>query len=799
MQKTNLTILISCFYIAGIIAFINNSVIIFAILAVLVLIFGLVKDFISNKTAIILYLFFALALFNSNFQIKNTDPLSKLAPVNGKITGTVISIPTTNKDNKTKFYLKVNKDNKAVFQEKTLENIEAKTIVTLNDKKENFEKIKIGDIVELNGKLRIPMQSVNPSQFDYKSYLKYNKTFTTFSVKGENWRIISPPRGFGWKFLQKLNNKRQDIITIHKKYMKSPNIEVLGGVVFGDDAINPPNDVRNSFINSGLLHILAASGMNVSIIFGIWFFIGTRLRLNYRLIILIGALLVAFYTLMTGMGASVLRAALMIEFVLFGKFIDRNADGVALLFFVALLLLLYNPAMIMEVGFQLSFIVTFALMFNCPPVLSRIENKYLEFLAGALMIPMVAQFWAAPIQMYYFNNFATYSILANIVITPFIMIISFLGFLGSILAMIPFIADKVCMVFDFVLNPFVSGLVNISNFFSSLPHSLLITPHPTLLQVLLYFSALLAIAFLLRAKLRHPKLLALSFLLLIIFGLSLIKFEDKKCEVIAFSVGNADSFLIKTPEQKYILIDTAHGSNGGITFSQADAIMGKYLKDRGIKRLDAMILTHFDSDHMGGAEDLLGALKSDLVLISAQKPDSKTAKSLMAFMNAYKVNYRIALNNEEILKEKDLSIKTFTPDFKDGSDNENSTITLLSYKDFDMLFMADGSVRSFNKIKSNLPQNIEVLKSGHHGANNTVTNKMLKTGDFKLALISTGFNAYGHPTPQTMDILINSGVKVMRTDSSNAIKIVTDGLNYDVYRYVTTKKAFEKECTETAK
>lgn len=787
MQKTNFTILMSVFYIAGVVAFLNNAVVVFALMTLVLLIVSLWKNILSCKSVIVLYLFFALALLNCSFQIKNSDPLSRLAPAAGKISGRIISIPTTNKETKTKFYVKVKN---AEINGKKYNNLDSKTIVTLKDKRENYATLKIGDIVELNGKLRLPMKAVNPSQFDYKNYLKYNKTFTTFYVEEGQWKETNAAHGIGWAFLQNLNIKRQNIINIHKKYMKSPNIEVLGGVVFGDDAINPPDDVRHSFISSGLLHILAASGMNVSIIFGIWFFLGTRMRINYRLNILIGALLVAFYTLMTGMGASVLRAAIMIEFVLLGKLIDRNTDGIALIFFVALLLLLYNPAMIMEVGFQLSFIVTFALMFNCPPVLGRIENKYAEFIAGTLLIPLVAQFWAAPIQMFYFNNFAAYSVFANILITPFIMIISFLGFGASILAMIPPIADRVCMIADFILNPVVSGLVNISDFFASLPHSLLITPHPSLTQIILYYCALLAIGFLLRSKIKHPRLILASILLLIIFGLSFIKIDNGKCEVIAFSVGNADSFLIKTPKKKYILIDTAHGSYGS-GFSQADAIMNKYMKDHGIK-LDLMILTHFDSDHSGGAEDILDVIKTKEVLITENKPHTKTAHWLMSYMKGRGVNYRIAKNNQEVLREQDLSIKTHVSGIKEN-DNENSIVTLLSYKDFDMLFMGDGSVQSFNKIKTNLPSKIEVLKVGHHGARNVVTPKMLKTGGFDSAIISTGFNTYGHPTPQTMDILVNNGLKVMRTDADNAVKISTDGKVYEIFKFDSEKKKFIKE------
>ena len=756
----------------------------FAFLAAGILIFSVLKDKISPKRAMIIYFFFALALLNCHFQIKNFDELSKLAPAKGTISGTIISIPTTNKPESTKFYVKVKS---AQFGKEKYEKLSSKTIVTIKDKRENYEKLKIGDNIELTGKLRVPMKALNPSQFDYRKYLKYNKTFTTFYANAGYWKVDSEPDSFGWKFLQNLSNKRQEIINIHKKYLKSPNIEVLGGIVFGDDAINPPDYIRHSFINSGLLHILAASGMNVSIIFGIWFFIGSRLRLNFRLNILIGAGLVLVYTLMTGMGASVLRAALMIEFVLFGKLIDRNADGIALLSFVALLLLIYNPAMLMEVGFQLSFLVTFALMYICPPLLGRIENKIAEFSAGTILVPTVAQFWAAPIQMFYFNNFATYSIIANILITPFIMVISFIGFAASILAMIPPIADKVCMICDFVLNPVVTGLVNISGFFSSLPNSLLITPHPGLIQIGFYYGALLSIGYLLRKGGKNTKWMTISLAVLMVFGLSLVKFDNGKCEILAFSVGNADSFLIKTPQKQYVLIDTAHGAYG-VGFSQADAIINKYLKDNGIK-LDLMILTHFDSDHSGGAADVLRVIKTKKVLITENKPDTKTARALMDYLNGAKVNYSVANNDEIVLSEPDLTVTTYVSHIKDN-DNENSVITLLKYKDFEMLFMGDGSIRSYDRIKSNLPEKIEILKVGHHGAKRTVNNPMLK--EIQTAIISTGFNNYGHPAPATMNKLRQNGAAILRTDSLNAIKISTDGQNYDVFSFNPDKKCFHR-------
>lgn len=800
LEKINKTITFSAFYILGVISFFTGTTVCVGLILLLSLIFMLCKNYISNRAAIVFYLSFVLALTNCHFQIKNFDGLSKFIPSKGTITGIVETIPTTNNPDKTKFYLKSDTYKPESSQ---AEKVEGRTIVTVYDTPENISKIKIADKIELSGKLRSPIRAKNPSQFDYSNYLKNHKTFSTFYVQKGNWKIVHPPENPGGKLLQKLNAKRAHILNIHSRYVKSPNLEVLGGIVFGDDAINPPDDIKNSFINSGLLHILAASGMNVSIIFGIWFFIGTRLRLNYRLVILTGALLVAFYTLMTGMGPSVLRAALMIEFVLFGKLISRAADSIALVFFVAFLMLLYNPAMINDVGFQLSFVVTFALMFYCPPVLEKIDNKFWEFCAGAVLVPFVAQLFAAPIQMFYFNNFATYSVFANLAITLFIMVISFLGFLGSIIAMIPIdcVADKVCMIFDAVLNPFVTGLVHISDYFSKLPYSLLSTIHPSHCQLILYYSILISFGFLIRNSFKNKKLIISILTMTVLFAVSFIKFESKNCEIIVFDVGNADSFLIKTPEKKYIMIDTAHGRFEGskAAFSQADSIMGKYLKDRGINTIDILILTHFDADHSGGAVDIMKTAKVKKLVLSKEKDDSKTTKAILKHIQQNKINTVDAQNNELLFEEGELKLKTFTPDFvQNKNDNDNSTITLLSYGSFDMLFMADGGVRSFNKVKKDIEASvkdhrIEILKSGHHGAKNTITTKMLKTINSDAAIISTGFNTYGHPTKQTLKTFSKNNVKIYRTDTSNAIKISAHKDRYRIYRYDTNKRKFIKD------
>lgn len=796
MQNLNKTVIFSSFYILGIIGFLTGATPYIGAVLLILTIWALLKDKITCKGAVIYYLMFTFALVNCHYRIKNHDDLSKFLPSKAVVSGTVLSIPTTNNPERTKFFLKADS---GVFDGVKAENLKAQTIVTIYDTKENLAKLKIADKVKLEGKLRSPLKATNPSQFDYANYLKNHNTFSTLHVKNSDWSIEGRPENFGGRFLQKLNDKRIKILNTQKKYIKSPNIEVLGGIVFGDDAINPPDHIKNSFINSGLLHILAASGMNVSIIFGLWYFIGTRLRLNRRFVVGFGALLVAFYTLMTGMGPSVLRAAIMIEFIILGKLIDRSTNSISLIFAAAFLMLIYDPRMINDVGFQLSFIVTFALVFYSEPVFGKINNKIAETCAGAVFIPLVAQLWAAPIQMFYFNTFATYSVFANFAIAPFIVVISFTGFLCSILAMIPIqsFSEKVCEIFAFILNPVVTVLVSISDFFSELPYSLLTTIHPDIVQIILYYTILVVFGFILRDRFKNKKLIGSIVVLCIVFAFSFIKFEKKELEIIVFDVGNADSFLIKTPQRKYIMIDTAHGKYPGTKsgFSQAEAIMNKYLKDRGIKTLDVLILTHFDSDHSGGAVDVMSAVKVKKLVLSKEKDNSKTTKGILKYVKEKGINTVEARNNETVIEEENLKLTTFTPDFaQDKNDNDNSTLALLSYGDFDMLFMADGGVRSFNKIKEDLKNdNVEVLKSGHHGARNTVTTKMIKTISPDAAIISTGFNTYGHPTKETLKTFSKNKVKVYRTDTSNAVKITSDGKIYKIHRYDSAARKFVKD------
>ncbi len=784
-NKNAIMFITALIFMLGIMAYFNDCAIQASVVFSLLVLFVLFKKYISYKYVLFWMFIFYFGFFNSYFRIKSTDALTELAPVDAVISGRILSIPTGNSFDRVKFFFGVES-----IDEKP---VSGKTFVTLTDENGGFENFNIGDKYLIKGKLRQPFMATNPSQFDYAKYLRNYKAYTVFYAEKSDCSEISGEMPFKWKFLQGLNNVRNRILKTHSQYLKSPNIEILGGIVFGDDAVAPPDYIKASFVNSGLLHILAASGMNVAFVYGFWFFILRRLRVPFKITVISGMFVIVLYTLMTGLGPSLIRAALMLLFILAGKLIDRDAHSVALLALVAMLMLIYNPAYINDVGFQLSFLVTFGLLTTASAVTAGLnDTKIPAWLSAGVLIPLVAQIWVAPIQMFYFNTFSSYSVLANIATMPFLSIISFGGFVSSVLAIITPIANFVCAVSDFVLKYFLDILVWISDLFSNLPYASITTTHPSIIQILIYYLIILLITYSFKTEFSKRIIIAAGALLLILL-ISLINIPSKNVEIITFDVQNADAFLIKSPKNKYFIIDTGKSGYKGSS-SQAKIIILKYLKDRGIKNIEGIIITHFDNDHSGGAVDLMENLNINHVYINSYDSSAYTSVKIYKTLKTQNIDSSLAKNNDVIYSEgDDFKLKTYKAECK--NDNENSIITLLSYKDFDMLFTGDAGVEAFNQVKSDIPHNIEIFKVGHHGAKNVTDRAMLEHLTPDISIISTGRNSFGHPRKGTLDTLRNT--RTYRTDINHSVKIVSNGEKYDIYTYSRDKHKYVEDFSKS--
>lgn len=780
-------------YVLGLFAYFTDKPILFAGIFTLCSLLLIIKKF-PYKTILVWIAIFYFAFFNANFRIKNCDTLFKYAPCNCIVTGQIISVPNSNLKNNSKFFFKVESAN---INGKDYKNINNKTLVGINDysKNPNFSDLKIGNYYKINGKLRRPFVSTNPSQFSYANYLKNYNTYTTFYADKDNIKAQDIKLSVKWRFLKYLNNKRDQVIQTHAKYIPSPYVDILGGVIFGDDAIAPPDYIKASFIHSGLLHILAASGLNVAFISSFLFFFMTRLGVPHRPRMLVGIIATIFYCLMTGLGASVIRAGLMLIFVLFGKLIDRDAHSISLLSFVGVLMLIYNPAYINDVGFQLSFIVTLGILLSLETIF-KYTPKLPQWLSTSIFLPIVAQLWVIPIQMFYFNTVSLYSVFANIITMPFLSVISFGGFISSTFALFTPIADFVCKWSDIILEPCLRVLIYVSDFFAKMPHSLYYTTHPSVLQIILYYIILAGVTYWITIGFKNRKLIISSALLAFILILSAtIHLPNNNFEIISFDVGNADAFLLKTPQNKYFIIDTGKMGYAGRR-SQADMLILKYLRDKGIKRIDGLILTHFDSDHSGGAVDLINNLEITRVYVNSTTENKRLAKQIYkAAENNKSTSLILGKNKTTIYTEPDFSIKMYKADIPqhghDSEANENSLITLLQYREMSMLFTGDSGIRAFNQLKNDLPQKITVLKVGHHGAKNVLNKEMMTYLNPKISIVSVGYNRYGHPHPLTVGLL--SGTKILRTDKIHAIKIIADKKGYEIDNYDSNKRRFCKK------
>ena len=800
-NNKNLLMLITvCFYFIALFGTLSNNVILIAFILTLLLILCTIKNYFPLKIIVIWTLIFYFGVINTSVRLKETDDLLNIAPINSTISGQIVSIPQ-NTNGKAKFFFNVNK----IEYDGITKNFDnEKVLVTLN----TDEKLKIYDSYKIQGRLSTPFKAGNPSQFDYGYYLRNYDTYAVFygrnpySMKDLDipcYEKIDVNKSFIGRSLQKINNYREMVLNVHSNYIKSPNLEIIGGIIFGDDAVSPPENIKQSFVNSGLLHILAASGMNVAFIYSFFFFLLNFCKVPFKINIGICIAAVLTYVLMTGLGASVIRAALMLLFVLIGKLIDRDAHSISLLSFVAFLMLVYNPMLINDVGFQLSFVVTFGLLIMTP-YLIKSKNRFINWIIGSVTIPIIAQLWVIPIQIFYFNNISIYSVFANIMSVPILFVISFGGFISSVLTVIfslhlP-IAHFICHIFDFVLNPLITLLVNISDFWGNLPNSTLQTTHPNPFQIITYYLILLNITYFFDKTIREKfgkwgKYMKLTLpLLIIILLLSTISIPNHNLEITAFDVGNADAFIIKTPDNKFIMIDTGkNGYNGGK--SQAEILILKYLKDRGIKNLDSIIVTHFDNDHAGGASDLLKGVNVGKIYVNSKEHVSNSAKEI--YSSAKKSDTQIieAENNQTIYNNSGLQITNFIIKNISGiGDNESSIITLVKYNNYTMLFTGDAGIETLSRLKNNLPQNITVLKVGHHGASGVINKELAEYLNPEYSILSTGENKFGHPSIYTIETLQKS--KILRTDINNSIKIIVNGKDYKVLTYDPKKKKYRK-------
>lgn len=595
-----------------------------------------------------------------------------------------------------------------------------------------LDVIHHGDKIMLKGTLKVPFNNTIPNNFNYKKYLYNKKIYYTLSV--DSYEIIKNNKNILYKIKDKL----------YKKIINLDNSDYYLAFILGDKTLLS-SEIYNSFQSNGISHLLALSGMHINILLLIINMFLKKFKESKRIIIT--SIILIVFLILTGLTASLQRATIFYILKNINNKFNLRYSNIKLLFIVAFIILFINPFLIYDLGFIYSFIVCFGIFY------------YSDFIKGNYVVKLfklslVTFLFSMPITIMVNYEVNLSSIFINMLFVPWISLIVYP------LSLISFIIP--------ILNPLFGFTINITNnmnmLFSKI--SLIINiPKLSIILIILFYLVLLV---------RKKKLYICLFLILI-FGKVIVLF-DKNYYVYFFDIGQGDASVLVSPHQKEVLmIDTGgkityekeEWQKSNKTYNISDGVI-KFLKSRGITKLDYLIITHGDQDHAGDALNIIKKLNVKKVVLnngSTNSLEKKIINTSVKITNNYNLKYFkvINLNNGFYDNENDASLVNY--------------ITFLKYK---FLFMGDASRSVEEKIieKYNL-FNIDVLKVGHHGSKTSSSKYFVDKIIPKYSVISVGRNnRYGHPHEEALSNLINT--KILRTDSDGTITFKINKNKFDI-------------------
>ena len=590
----------------------------------------------------------------------------------------------------------------------------------------DIKDIHLGDRIKVNGILEKPLSNSVFNVFNYKLYLYNNNIF--YILKASKIKKIENNSSLIYDIRTRID-KRLKYSKRSYGYLKS---FILG---------NKSNlgDYDNIYSDIGVMHLFSISGMHISLFVGFLLFFIRRIFYNRYLQYLFIFIFLIVYGFILDFPASFLRAFVMFFLFSINRLFNLKINKIDLMFLVFSICIVINPFIILNIGFQFSYIISFGLVLFYKKIYN-IKNIILR----SIYVSYICFILSFPICIFYFYQVNIISILLNIVFIP---LVSFIIFpLSCICFIIP--------SFDGLLYFFIYIMEHISLLIYKIEIFKLTFAKCNFIIIILYY-------FIIFMMIRNYKIIVL-FLLVIIIHKNIFLFHNY-FNVIYFDVGQGDSSLILFPNNKLnILIDT-----GGIINSNYSVVNSKtivFLKSFGIKKLDYLVITHGDYDHMGEAINLVNNFKVDKVIFNCGSYN-ELEKKLIKVLDKKKIKYYSCI--KELNKDKNKLYFLQTKEYDNENDNSNVIYTELNGYRF--MFMGDASSTTEKEIldKYNLSK-IDVLKVGHHGSRTSSSKEFINEISPKYSVISVGKNnRYGHPNKKVLDNLNTS--KVYRTDQDGSI------------------------------
>ena len=628
------------------------------------------------------------------------------------------------------------KEYKYIYEAKFLKN-NKKVLINIK-KSQQIDKINYGDLIYLEGKLEIPKIATNYKGFDYRQYLKTQKIQGI--VIADNVKILKAK--YKNNLIYQIQKKIKAII---KEKLPSETGDLLLAILLGDKK-DLSEQIQINFKNSNLSHMLAVSGAHVSyIIVGLTYITQNSIMGKRKGRVFCIFFLIIFMAI-TNFTPSVTRACIMAILTLVSEILYKKADIYTNISISALIILLYNPYSLLDLGFKLSFGGTSGIVIFMRFIKKKQEEpKLLNYIKQMALVSICANIIIIPIIMNNFNTVSLTFLVSNILASPILAIIVIVGF--SII-IISIISHSLSNILVFWLNPILNLLIKISSFCSKLPFAKILVVTPYIFNILFYYTIILYLVNYnnLKQFIKKKTVILLSIILILSNFIFYILPQDLKIYFI--DVGQGDSTLIVTPSKKTILID----GGGSESFDVGEKVLLPYLLDRRIRKIDYIMISHFDTDHCKGIFTVIENLKVKNIIISKQAKKSENYKKFKEIVANKKINIILVKAGDKIKIDKYIYFKILFPTEKlimQNPLNNNSIVSQLNYKSFKMLFTGDieeiAEKEILNLQKDKLKSTI--LKVAHHGSNTSSTQEFINSVKPELALIGVGKNnTFGHPS-----------------------------------------------------
>ena len=690
---------------------------------------------------------------------------------------------------------------KGVEVENGEKNVSVKRIFVNTEKIPN---VKIGNIIKVRGKLRQFEEAANKGNFDSRKYYLslgfYGKIEAgTIEIINSNYSGI---RQGLYELRMEIIERLEKLCSDNKGIFSIINNKngIIGAIILGDKT-DLDSDIKELYSVSGIAHILAISGLHISFI-GMAIYRLLRRRFRFLFSAAVSIPVVLSFGIMSGFGISTIRAIIMFILKIMGEVLGRKYDAITAISLAGLVLLVQNPFVVCNSGFQMSFGAIIAIVLILPIVeeILNTDNKIIKVLSANFTISLVMN----PILAWNYYELPTFSFLLNIVVVPLMSVVIVSSIVGIFCSCIMFGFGKAvifpgCGILE--LYTFLCNIINKSSVAS------IVVGQPKVTIIIVYYAILLVVLFGLKnirtkytraekerniikketglvlekkaKKERRIKGQNVKLRLACIAGFLLLNYliyyiPNPGFYITFINVGQGDGILIHGDNGTKVMVD------GGSTSEKqvAKNCIVPYLKAEGIGTIDYSIITHTDKDHISGILEILENNNSNRIRIkNLVMPDinmkDDTYNELIEKAKLKKINV-LYIKKGDTLSLGKTKIKCIYPETTTTASDKNDYCTVLSVKNktSKILLTGDISKEIEEKIKDDIEENYTVLKVAHHGSNYSSSEKFLKKVNPKYSIISVGKNnSYGHPGNETMERLRKQGGVIYRTDEKGGITI----------------------------